>query len=334
MKNVAKRITVGAAIAVAAVLVPAAAYYAASARLAEPRDEQPSVPIIIHKGSDHSLFGSKPGETIAHKEKEEAELDDLPLLTIVTDGPPLDWSLLPHIRTHATTARSLFGWKPGETLNEDIARNKAEEGQSMPITQTEAQAVLLEFTQDYPGALELLYVFEKEAPPGVKGSYLPKERIHNGRSYPGVVYLPLGNIDDTADLLATLRHEVLGHYGINTLKPADKRALLSGIMFAREQPGIKDAWEKINRWYADRSMDEQAEKVWALYSETLEPAQHLGLSQTEVRERGEQSFMETCLDRVRPMQPDDLRNILYIVANGLHDRSRRQQNFPHVNQSF
>jgi len=47
MKNVAKRIIVGVAITVAAVLVPGAAYYyAAATRLAEQRDELPSVSII------------------------------------------------------------------------------------------------------------------------------------------------------------------------------------------------------------------------------------------------------------------------------------------------
>jgi hypothetical protein len=31
-------------------------------------------------------------------------------------------------------------------------------------------------------------------------------------------------MDDAADLVLTLRHEVLGHYGANTFKPAEKRA--------------------------------------------------------------------------------------------------------------
>jgi len=190
----------------------------------------------------------------------------------------------------------------------------------MPITQTKADAVLREFTQNYPGAKELRYVFVKEAPPGVKGIYLSGEHIVNGRSYRACVIVSLGNTDDAADLLATLRHEVLGHYGANTFAPDEKRALLDGIIAAREQPGIKDHWEDINRRYADRSMDQRAEEVLALYCETLAPSQHLGLAQ--VHKHGKQSFMETCIKRTRPMQASDLHNIACMLADRLHERSR------------
>ena len=213
----------------------------------------------------------------------------------------------------------------------------------MPITQAEAQAATLAFTRDYPGALELIYHFREstgelyghraaEVPADLKGGYLSKEQIHNGRSYRGRVDVPLGNMDDAADLLVTLRHEVLGHYGANTFAPAEKRALLDGIIAAREQPGMKDRWEDINRRYAGTSMDVRAEEVWALHCETLAPGQHVG--QAHVRERGEQSFMETCIARVRPMQSADLHNIVCMVADGLHARSRTQQTFPQINELF
>ncbi|WP_241754009.1 zincin-like metallopeptidase domain-containing protein [Xanthomonas translucens] len=213
----------------------------------------------------------------------------------------------------------------------------------MPITQGEAQGATLAFTRDYPGALELIYHFREstgelyghraaEVPADLKGGYLSKEHIHNGRSYRGRVDVPLGNMEDAADLLVTLRHEVLGHYGANTFAPAEKRALLDGIIAAREQPGMKDRWEDINRRYAGTSMDVRAEEVWALHCETLAPGQHVG--QVHVRERGEQSFMETCIARVRPMQVADLDNIVCMVADGLHDRSRTQQTFPQINELF
>jgi len=79
-------------------------------------------------------------------------------------------------------------------------------------------------------------------------------------------------------------------------------------------------------------MDVRAEEVWALHCETLAPGQHVG--QAHVRERGEQSFMETCIARVRPMQSADLHNIVCMVADGLHDRSRTQQTFPQINELF
>ena len=213
----------------------------------------------------------------------------------------------------------------------------------MPITQAEAQATTLAFTRDYPGALELLYYFREdveklygpraaEVSSSIKGGYLSKDHTHNGRLYRGRVDAPLGQMNDAADLLVTLRHEVLGHYGANTFAPAEKRALLDGIIAAREQPGMKDRWEDINRRYAGMSMDVRAEEVWALHCETLAPGQHVG--QAQVRERGQQSFMETCIARVRSMQVGDLHNIVCMVADGLHDRSRTQQTFPRINELF
>lgn len=78
----------------------------------------------------------------------------------------------------------------------------------MPINQAEAQAVTLAFVRDYPGAL---YGHRAaEVPADLKGGYVPKETIHNGRAYRGRVDVPLANMDAAADL--TLRHEVLGHY--------------------------------------------------------------------------------------------------------------------------
>ena len=213
----------------------------------------------------------------------------------------------------------------------------------MPINQAEAQAVTLAFVRDYPGALELAYRFRDntgelyghraaEVPADLKGGYVPKETIHNGRAYRGRVDVPLANMDDAADLVLTLRHEVLGHYGANTFKPAEKRALLDGLIAAREEPSLKPRWEDINRRYAGASMDVRAEEVWALHCESIAPGQHAG--QAQVLERGQQSFMETCIARVRPMQVADLHNIVCMVADGLHDRSRTQQTFPQINELF
>ena len=213
----------------------------------------------------------------------------------------------------------------------------------MPITQAEAQAVTKEFVRNYPGAGRLLYYFREstaelyrshatEVPADFKGGYVPKEHIHKGHSFCGRVDVSLDRVRDATDLLATLRHEVLGHYGANTFTPSEKRALLDGIIAAREQPGMKDRWQEINRRYAGASMDMRAEEVWAQHCEVLTPGQHI--SQALVCERGQQAFMETCVARVRPMQLTDLHSIACMVAQGLHDRTRTQQNFPQLSELF
>ena len=108
----------------------------------------------------------------------------------------------------------------------------------MPITKAEAQGVTRAFVRDYPGALELAYKFREDAaelygpraaevPADMKGGYVPKETLHAGRAYRGRVDVPLQNVESAGDLLMTLRHEVLGHYGANTFAPGEKRALLT-----------------------------------------------------------------------------------------------------------
>lgn len=220
----------------------------------------------------------------------------------------------------------------------------------MPITKAEAQEVTRAFVRDYPGALELAYKFREDAaelygpraaevPQDMKGGYVPKETQHAGRAYRGRVDVPLANVEDAGDLLLTLRHEVLGHYGANTFAPAEKRALLDGLVAAREEPSLKPLWDDVDRRYAGDPVDVRAEEVFALYCEGIEPHHHQGADlftqgADQVRQKGQQSFAETCIARVRPMQADDLHNIVCVVAQGLHDRSRTQQTFPQINELF
>ena len=214
----------------------------------------------------------------------------------------------------------------------------------MAITKAEAEGVARLFLRDYPGALELAYKFRDntaqlygpravEVPQDMKGGYVPKETTAaNGRTYRGRVDVPLDNVQDARDLLITLRHEVLGHYGANTFAPAEKRALLDGVIAGREEPTLKPLWDDINERYAGTSLDMRAEEVIALQSEGIAPRHHVGNDQ--VQQRGQQSFKETCIARVRPMGADDLHNIVCMVAQGLHDRTRTQQTFPEINELF
>ena len=214
----------------------------------------------------------------------------------------------------------------------------------MAITKAEAEGVARLFLRDYPGALELAYKFRDntaqlygpravEVPQDMKGGYVPKETTAaNGRTYRGRVDVPLDNVQDARDLLITLRHEVLGHYGANTFAPAEKRALLDGVIAGREEPTLKPLWDDINERYAGTSLDMRAEEVIALQSEGIAPRHHVGNDQ--VQQRGQQSFKETSIARVRPMGADDLHNIVCMVAQGLHDRTRTQQTFPEINELF
>lgn len=213
----------------------------------------------------------------------------------------------------------------------------------MSMAKTDAKDVTLRFLRDYPGAMEVAYNFKEstqelygrlasEVPASMKGGYVPKPTEHNGRTYRGKIDVVLENITDARDLLTTLRHEVLGHYGANTFAPAEKRAFLDGLTAAREEPSLKPLWDVIEKRYRGSSQDVLAEEVFALHCEGISPNQHVGNDQ--VQALGKQSFAETCIARARPMQANDLQNIACMVAQGIRDRSRTQQTFPHITELF
>ncbi len=212
----------------------------------------------------------------------------------------------------------------------------------MPLTKDEAQEVTRQFIRDYPGGLELAYKFRdnttelygpraSEVPQDMKGGYIPKETQHAGRTYRGRIEIPLENMTHARDLLLTLRHEVLGHYGINTFTPGEKRALLDGLIAAREEPSLKSPWADINRRYVSSPLDVRAEEVFSLFCEGVAPSHHIGANQVQ---RGQQAFQETCLAPVRRMSAEDLQSMTYMVAQGLHERTRKQQIFPTLNKLF
>ncbi|MDF7677047.1 zincin-like metallopeptidase domain-containing protein [Neisseriaceae bacterium ESL0693] len=214
----------------------------------------------------------------------------------------------------------------------------------MAMSKDEAEKVTRSFLTDYPGAGVLAYKLRKNVselygpnskmvPKSMKGAYLPNKTIaSDGQTYQGRVDIVLENADHAKDLLITLRHEVIGHYGMNTFAPEEKRHLLDGIIAGREEPTLKPLWEKINKHYANISLDMRAEEVLALQSERVEPHQHIGNDM--VQQQAQKSFNETCLSRVRPMGVDDLQNIVCMVAQGLHDRTRTQKTFPTTDPQF
>ena len=48
-----------------------------------------------------------------------------------------------------------------------------------------------------------------------------------------------------AEVVTTLRHEVLGHYGLDTFTPSDKEALLQKLIDAKQEKWIAPVWQQI-----------------------------------------------------------------------------------------
>ena len=134
----------------------------------------------------------------------------------------------------------------------------------------EVQNVANEFMASYNGNIPLRIVVKQNqeehyGPDGsvekigpVKGSYHPKS---------GVLALTVAHWSSRKDGRNTLRHEVLGHFGLNTFKPEDKRALLDKILASKNQPRLAPVWDYVTENYKDASSDVQAEEVFAHIAE-------------------------------------------------------------------
>ncbi|MCP8325985.1 zincin-like metallopeptidase domain-containing protein, partial [Xylella fastidiosa subsp. multiplex] len=207
----------------------------------------------------------------------------------------------------------------------------------MGVTVLQARALVVDFCRDYPVAAQLSYYIREtveelygKCPEGMErmlGAYVTGPGIHPGRCD-----IPCGNAKDTDSFISTLRHEVIGHFGLNTFTREDKRALLDGISAAREKPFMRSLWRIVDENYAHESESIKAEEVFALYCEGIEPELHV--TRRYVHEQGEQVLRETCIDRTRLMNIIDLNSIVLMVAQGLHDRTRLQRNFTELNQQF
>lgn len=79
-----------------------------------------------------------------------------------------------------------------------------------------------------------------------------------------------GNLQTDEQTLRVFRHELVGHYGIDTFAPIEKRILLDKIIQSREEADLKSTWERIERDYIGKSKYVQAEEVYAAIAEIIQ----------------------------------------------------------------
>ncbi|KWN79242.1 hypothetical protein WM24_27370 [Burkholderia ubonensis] len=210
----------------------------------------------------------------------------------------------------------------------------------VPLSVAEVQAHVTAFCEQYPVAREVAYRVRNtledlygpnfQAPGGgaVKAGFRPGYYDAEGHFHRGRCDIPAANVLDKGDLGQTLRHEIIGHYGINTFGAAAKRAVLEAIIRARHEPGLTELWAKADTHYPETSELVRAEEVYAFACETIESVPRIDLAVAE------QSILDTCIKPVRPMQLLDLSLITQYVAAGLHERTRAQQVFPLPGEQF
>lgn len=153
---------------------------------------------------------------------------------------------------------------------------------------------------------------------------------------PSFVLVNAASIRDEADARRTLRHEILGHFGLNTFTPADKRQILDAIMAAQGEKELSTLWNEVRRGYSHKSESIQAEEVFALAAEQ------------ERKERGARSGRRIIPARVLHavqsglrraglvtggMRLGELYDAVDAISDGIRHGHRQQQIFPANDQA-
>jgi len=223
-----------------------------------------------------------------------------------------------------------------ETVDDDapsFSRTGGTQGQAsgngLPVDNV--KRIARDFMRQYRGniplevkvgrTLEELYGLNAGGLGAAKGAYHPKSRV---------LTLAADRLSSRADVEATLRHEALGHFGLNTLSPDDKRAVLDAILTSRNQRSLASVWAQVDALYADMPESVRAEEVFA---------------ELASRERG---TLGEWWDRILALLARGLRNVGLLRGDTskaeLHDLARRiaegirsghaqQQTFPENDQS-
>ncbi len=200
----------------------------------------------------------------------------------------------------------------------------------MPISNQRAQELVIEFCRDYPAASKIQYMIRDkqedlfyesanienatiERAGRIYGAYFPARRL---------AAFAASNFRNEAHFRRTLRHELIGHFGINTFSEGEKRGLLAAIEASKSEPSIKPIWDKVDRNYPQLTDSQKAEEVYAFVCETVAPGHAINTAQNE------QVFIDTCIENRENLTRSKLVSIAELVASGMADGTRQAQIIP------
>ena len=149
-------------------------------------------------------------------------------------------------------------------------------GKAKGVTRDQVERAIVQFEKDLGKAngIEIISVPTKESfmtPDNlkkykndqVKGFYIDRPKELGGSA----IVLIESDLDSTEDIMATLRHEWIVHHGLNTFKPADKKAIINRIRASKGEQSLKKAWAHVNENYGGETQDKQAEELLAYMAE-------------------------------------------------------------------
>ena len=147
--------------------------------------------------------------------------------------------------------------------------------------------------------------FTAEAIGRISGAYLPSR---------GVVLIAASNIRNESHLEGTLKHEIIGHFGLNTLESSQKAKLLTAIKSSQKKPGVSDLWSRVSELYLGEPPSRLAEEVFALSCESEKVAL---IESSEAYA----AFERVCIVGQRSVTPREIYSIGAYVAQKLRDKS-------------
>lgn len=203
----------------------------------------------------------------------------------------------------------------------------------MPISKQVALALVQEFVAEFPGAASIRFVLLTDARSFYEhfGEADGARAIAEWGDSPGAFRqstrtagFALENVDDPEAFKALLRHECLGHSGINSFEPAEKRALLDALIAARDQPYLSTWWAAVDDpslGYAHLTDHEKAEELfcWACEEVGKRPLNEAA---------AEYAWQHQVLNRDEPLQLWGLGQIAESLAQGYRLNNRTQKTFP------
>lgn len=209
------------------------------------------------------------------------------------------------------------------------------DGKEQGVKLEEAQRIADEFMADYNGniPLDLMVVNRQEDAYGpaatrenvgvIKGAY------HSGS---GKLVLAAASLRDARDGRKTLRHEVVGHYGLNTFEPTVKRQILDRVLETQEVPSLRPAWDHVNQHYpADStSADVRAEEVFAHLAERERG--RFGAAWDGVLSQLNRAMRQAGLTK-HPLSRAELHDLASTISKEIREGRRQQRTFPESDQA-
>ncbi|CAJ1921109.1 LPD38 domain-containing protein [Aeromonas jandaei] len=129
-----------------------------------------------------------------------------------------------------------------------------------------------------------------------------------------------------AEVVSTLRHEVLGHYGLDTFTPENKQSLLKKLSDAKNEKWLKPTWSEISRpeMYGGDSDLHQAEEVFARLTESALPSRSIQ-AWNDIKTELSRMLRKTGLAK-GPIKEHELDSLIRALGKGIRNGERTLQN--------